>query len=94
MSGKPEELAENGAFTLTDENGNVHECEILFSFSCDEGEVIAYTDNTEDEDGCLQVFASVLGEPRANGDTNLLPIENDETWDAVDAALAELSGEE
>lgn len=94
MSKKNEELLENGAFTLTDEDGNVHECEILFTFDSDEGEVVAYTDNSEDENGCLQVFASVLGEPLKNGDANLRPIENASTWDAVDAALAELFGEE
>ena len=94
MGKKSESLAENGAFTLTDEAGNVHECEILFTFDCDEGEVIAYTDGTEDENGALSVFASLLGEPLKNGDANLLPIENDETWNAVDTALAELFGEE
>ena len=94
MRETPENLLENGTFTLTDEQGNAHDCEILFTFSSDEGEVIAYTDNSEDENGCLRVFASVLGEPRPNGDANLLPIENDETWDAVDAALSELCGDE
>ena len=94
MSQKAEELFENGVFTLTDEQGQLHECDILFSFTSDEGEVIAYTDGTEDETGNLQVFASVLGEPLKNGDANLRPIENAETWDAVDTALAELFGEE
>lgn len=94
MSQKPEEFAENGVFTLKDEKGVTHECEILFSFTSDEGEVIAYTDNTEDENGYLQVFASVLGEPLQNGDANLLPIQNGETWDTVDEALAELFAEE
>lgn len=94
MSKKNEEFLENGTFTLTDENGTVHDCEILFTFDCDEGEVVAYTDGTEDENGALAVFASILGEPRQNGDANLLPIENDETWNAVDAALSELFGEE
>ena len=94
MSKKNEEFLENGAFTLTDEQGNLHECEILFSFPCDEGEVIAYTDGTDDENGALAVFASILGEPLKNGDANLLPIENEETWEAVDTALSELFGEE
>ena len=94
MSQKTGNLPESGTFTLKDEQGIVHECEILFSFTSDEGEVVAYTDNSEDENGCLQVFASVVGEPLKNGDTNLLPIENSETWDAVDTALAELFGEE
>jgi len=94
MSHNPEELAENGIFTLTDENGNIRECEILLTMPTDEGEVIVFTDNAEAEDGDIKVYALILGEPLPNGDANLLPIENEETWDAVDAALAELCGED
>lgn len=91
MSKKNEDLLETGTFTMTDENGKVHNCEILFTFDCEEGVIIVYTDGSIDDEGFTRVFASKLGEPKPDGDASLLPIENDETWNAVDEALAKLS---
>lgn len=86
-------MNEDGTFTMTDENGTTYECEILFTFDCEEGAIVVYTNNQLDEDGCTRVFASKLGESKANGDATLLPIENDETWEVVENALEELNKE-
>ena len=94
MSKKDETLMEDNTFTMTDENGTVYECEILLTFDCEEGVIVVFTDGSLDDDGCTRVFASKLGEPKPGGDATLLPIENDETWNAVDAALSELFGKE
>ena len=94
MSQKIENFAQDGTFSLYDEDRTLHQCEILFSFNYNEQEVIAYTDGSEDEDGNLRVFASVIGESNGDGDTLLLPIEDEDIWEAVDSILEEISNEE
>ena len=53
--------SKKNTFTITDKDGNVHTFDVLFTFDSDETghSYIAYTDNTKDEDGNIQVYASI-----------------------------------
>ena len=48
---------------------------------------IVYTDNTNDENGSLNVFAAIYYPYDSN---KLDPIETDEEWDEIDRRLKEL----
>lgn len=74
---------------LTDKNGKEMEYEILsaFQFARTGKNYVVYTDNTNDDNGNLNVFASIY---YPDDDSRLDPIETDEEWDAVESALASL----
>ncbi len=80
-------------FTVTDEDGNETELEILFSFFSDEfgKDYIVYTDHTLDENGNTKVFASVY-KPDSQ-DTTLYPIETDAEWALIEKTLEHLQAE-
>lgn len=76
-------------FKILDENGKVVECEMLYTFTDSNSNInyILYTDNTMDDDGKLEVYASRY---ELVGDSYVLKaIENDQEWDLVDEVLAE-----
>lgn len=74
---------------LTDENGKEIEYEILIAFKWTKSNknYIVYTDNTNDENGNLNIFAAIY---YPYDSTKLDPIESDEEWDEVDRRLKEL----
>ncbi len=80
-------------FTVTDEDGNETELEILFSFFSDEfgKDYIVYTDHSLDENGNTKVFASVY-KPDSQ-DTTLYPIETDAEWALIEKTLDHLQTE-
>ena len=70
---------------LTDDLGNTKEYEILMTLKMEETNknYIIYTDNTKDNDGNLNIYASIY-----NPDSNELEeIKTDKEWDIIDKIL-------
>ena len=70
---------------LTDDLGNTKEYEILMTLKMEETgkNYIIYTDNTKDNDGNLNIYASIY-----NPDNNELEeIKTDKEWDIIDKIL-------
>ena len=74
---------------ITDSNGNTIEYEVITAFSLpkEEKNIVVYTDNTKNEDGTLNVFASIYypGE-----EPKLENIEKEEDWETVEDVLQNL----
>ena len=74
-------------FRVIDEQGQEVICDVLFTFDSEETHksYIVYTDNTCDNDGNIQVFASIydptLESPR------LEPIETEKEWKVIETIL-------
>ena len=86
-------MNESMSFTVLDENGREVKCEALFTFESDETgkSYIVYTDNSVDEDGNTQVFASIYN-PDSN-EQQLMPIETENEWKSIEIILAEFQAE-
>lgn len=82
-------MEEKKILKLTDENGKEIEYEILIAFKSTKTNknYIVYTDNTNDGNGILNVFAAIYYPYDSN---KLDPIETDEEWDEIDRRLKEL----
>ena len=80
----------NNVFNIKDENGNVIECEVLFTFDSPETNksYLVYTDNKKTEEGALKIYANIYDKTGQN--KNLMPIETEEEWNTVEAILAKL----
>ena len=80
-------------FVLLDEKGQEKEYDVLFTFESEETNknYIVYTDNSLDETGNVQVFASVYNPEDEN--TKLEPIETDEEWKVIETILDTLQEE-
>ena len=73
--------------TLLDENGQVVCCDVLFTFDSEDTKksYIVYTDQTRDEEGNVEVCASIYA-PEENGG-RLYPIQTEEEWEVIEAIL-------
>ena len=84
---------ENNKFVMIDENGEEREYDVLFTFESEETNknYIAYTDNTIDETGNVEVYASIYnpGDPQ----TKLEPIESEKEWKVIETILETLQEE-
>ena len=82
-------MKEKKILKLTDESGREIEYEILIAFKWTKTNknYIVYTNNTNDEDGSLNVFAAIYYPDDSN---KLNPVEIDEEWDEIDRRLKEL----
>lgn len=78
---------EDSKFTLIDENGQEVTYDILFTFESEETNknYIAYTDNKKDEEGNVQVYASIYHPEETN--TRLERIETDKEWKIIETIL-------
>lgn len=78
---------------MIDNEGRPIVCDILFTFDSDETNksYIVYTDNTRDEDGSLQVYASIY-DPEMN-DQTLYSIETEKEWKVIETILNTLQEE-
>ena len=76
-----------------DEKGNEVICDILFTFDSDETKksYIVYTDNTKDENGKIQVYASIYN-PK-DEKMKLEEIKTDKEWQVIDTILKTLQEE-
>lgn len=80
-------------FVLLDEKGQEKEYDVLFTFESEETNknYIVYTDNSLDETGNVQVFASVYNPEDKN--TKLEPIETEKEWKVIETILDTLQEE-
>lgn len=81
---------EEMSFTVLDENGIETKCDVLFTFDSEETgkSYIVYTDNSIDEDGNTQVFASIYNPD--SDEQRLLPIETEKECKIIEIILEEL----
>ena len=84
----------NNIFVVKDENGNIIECEILFTFESPETNknYVVYTDHTKNESGEVKVYANVYD--KGGNNREFLPIETEEEWNTIEAILAKLEEKE
>ena len=80
-------------FKLKDEYGNETVYDVLFTFDNEETNksYIAYTDNSVDETGNVQVYASVYYP--GTDSTRLDPIETDKEWQVIEKILETIQEE-
>lgn len=86
-------MEKNNTFTVINDEGKEVTCNVLFTFDSEETgkSYIAYTDNTLDEEGNTQVFASIF-DPTAES-TKLEPIETEKEWKVIETILQTLQEE-
>lgn len=80
-------------FSLIDDKGNEVVYDVLFTFESDETKknYIVYTDNSKDESGNVQVFASIYHPEDPKG--KLEAIETDKEWKIIETILNTLQEE-
>jgi len=80
-------------FTMIDEEGNETVYDVLFTFDSDETKksYIVYTDNTKDEVGNIQVYASIYNpeDPTSKFEA----ITTDKEWKVIETILETLQEE-
>lgn len=86
-------MLENNTFKVINEEGKEIVCDILFTFDSEETNksYIVYTDNTKDEAGNIQVFASIYDPKQQN--PKLDPIETEQEWKIIETILNTLQEE-
>jgi uncharacterized protein YrzB (UPF0473 family) len=75
---------------IKDSEGNMHECEKLFTFDSEETKLsyICYTDRTKDENGNTIVYAGTYD---STGESNKIkPIQTDKEWGIIQETLQEI----
>ena len=75
---------------IKDHEGNVHECEKLFTFDSDETKLsyICYKDNVKDKNGNTLVYAGTYD---STGESNIIkPIKTDKEWSLIQTTLQEI----
>ena len=84
-------IEEGRKFNCEDEFGNLIECEILMSYICEDNKKMYafYTDNSYDEEGNLNLYASRFNGEDDNGNLILEDITDEEEWNILDVALEE-----
>mgnify|MGYP003305985736 CR=1 FL=1 len=83
--------SEEMTFTITNDQGEEVECEILVTFEREGTDYIVYTDNTLDEEGNTKVFASIM--VTEGEECKLLPIETAEEWAIIEQLLEDLQNQ-
>lgn len=81
------------SFSMIDENGNEVVYDVLFTFESDETKknYIVYTDNTKDENGNIEVYASIY-DPE-DPQSKLEAITTDKEWKVIETILESLQEE-
>lgn len=84
---------EKNTFTVLSDDGKEITCNVLFTFESDETKknYIVYTDNSKDEKGNIQVFASIY-DPE-DPETRLTAIETEKEWKIIETILTTLQEE-
>lgn len=80
-------MFEDTKFTIVAEDGREVECEILFTFEnpVTGKNYVVYVDGSTDENGVIQVYASVYDPTGEN--TRLMPVETEEEWEMIEKLL-------
>lgn len=86
-------MKEKDTFVVKNDQGEEVVCHVLFTFDSDETgkSYIVYTDNTKDEEGNVQVYASIYNPEDPN--SKLEPIETEKEWKVIDTILKTLQEE-
>ena len=82
----------NDVLVIKDNDGNVHECDKLFTFDSEETNLsyICYTDRTKDKDGNIIVYAGTYD---ATGEEQVIkPIQTEKEWKVIQETLQEIVG--
>ena len=81
------------SFSMIDENGKEVIYDVLFTFESDETNknYIVYTDNTRDESGNIQVYASIYDPEDPH--SKLEAITTDKEWKVIETILDTLQEE-
>ena len=82
-----QEILENGKFILTNEDGIEEEYKTLITFKDNESKMnyVVYTDDSLDENGNLNIFASKFKDESSE----LMAVETDEEWNIIEEILSE-----
>ena len=88
MEGKME-----NTFKIINDNGEEVMCDVLFTFDSEETKksYIVYTDNSKDENGKIQVYASIY-DP-SDKSKKLEEIKTDREWQVVNTVLESIHEE-
>lgn len=81
-------------FSVLDENGEEIKCQTLLMFTSPQSErdIVIYTDNTANEDGLENIYASYYG---YDGDVlRLNDIDSEADWELIQEVLAEITEDE
>ena len=80
-------------FSMLDENGNEIIYDVLFTFESEETHknYIVYTDNTKDETGNIEVYASIY-DPN-DPHSKLEAIKTDKEWKVIETILSSIEEE-
>lgn len=86
-------------FTVVDENGEEHVCEVLFTFESEDfgrSYVLYHILDGEpvDDDEEIEIHAAAFLPSETEEDGDLLPIESDEEWDMIEEVLGTFLAEE
>ena len=83
-------MKDKNQFMMINDDGDQVVCDILFTFDSEDTNksYIVYTDNSKDEDGNIQVFASIYN-PELE-DQNLEPITTEKEWQVIEIILDEI----
>lgn len=86
-------MKEKDTFVVKNDLGEEVVCHVLFTFDSDETgkSYIVYTDNSKDESGNVQVYASIYNPDDPN--SKLDPIETEKEWKVIDTILKTLQEE-
>ena len=86
-------MEDKNTFKIVNENGEEVMCDVLFTFDSEETKksYIVYTDNSKDELGNVQVFASIY-DPNMQ-DQKLEPITTEKEWKVIETILNTLQEE-
>lgn len=87
-------MGEKNTFTVINDEGKEITCDVLFTFDSDETKksYIVYTDNTKDDNGNIQVYASIF-DPNSEDQMELIPIESEKEWKVIETILQSLQEE-
>ena len=88
-----EEKNMENTFKIINDNGEEIMCDVLFTFDSEETKksYIVYTDNSTDDAGNVQVFASIY-DPKER-DQKLEPIKTEQEWKVIETILNTLQEE-
>ena len=81
------------SFSMIDENGNEIIYDVLFTFENDENgkNYIVYTDNHKDDQGNIEVYASIYDPD--DPESKLEAIKTEKEWKVIETILATLQEE-
>lgn len=86
------DIFKDGWFAVKGDDGDVVECDVLFTFDCTEDNrtYVVYTSNTRDSEGNIEVYAAYIDEDGESG-PRLMNVEDEEMFETIEHLLNALS---